>query len=139
MALEILTIREFNGRKYACYFEEGQKDLWDFCMKVTQIGELLGYEYPSASIGELCTENLSHLIKFVKLAEQEGYFSPVFSFRGLLEICALSKQPNAVAVSEWLCEIAEDIKRITALALPSEYKRLSDEVDELRQIIQIIA
>ena len=115
--MELLTTREFNGVELQCYKDENSDD--DFWATREQIGKLLGYEDPMRQVARLHNRNKERLDKFstwVKLTTVEGNRTVtreviVYSFKGLLEICRYSNQPNANAVIDKLWEIADDIRK----------------------------
>ena len=138
-ALQVLTTRILNGVKFNCYHEDGQ-DAGDFWATREQIGELLGYADPVNSIMKIHRRNHARLDKFsrgVKLSQVEGNRTvtrsvTVYNFKGLLEICRYSNQPNANMVIDWLWEIADELRRTGTLALTSQISRLQAENTELK-------
>lgn len=117
--LQLVTSKQFNGIILDCYQEEGKIDPTEFYATREQIGLALGYEYPNDSIRKIHDRNKERLDKFstsVKLTGVEGDRTvtrevTVYSFKGLLEICRYSQQPNANAVIDVLWEIADEIRR----------------------------
>ena len=121
--MELLTTREFNGVELQCYKDENSDD--DFYATREQIGQLLGYKHPQKAIKDIHLRNKERLDKFAKLVELRKYFdgaqneppfrnepvAMVYNFKGLLEICRYSNQPNANAVIDKLWEIADDIRK----------------------------
>ena len=123
--LQLVTTRQFEGFKLDCYVEPDQEDKGAFWATRTQIGQLLGYEEPRVAIANIHSRNRERLDKFarvVKLAtpsrgnQIDNPFGnvqdvTVYNFKGLLEICRYSQQPNANAVIDVLWDIADEIRR----------------------------
>lgn len=119
--MELLTTREFNGAVLDCYVESGKesKRTGDFWATREQIGRLLEYSDPDASIRNIHSRNKERLDKFstcINLIRVEGMRTVtreviVYNFKGLLEICRYSNQPRANAVMDFLWEIADEIRR----------------------------
>lgn len=117
--LQLLTTREFNGHTLDCYVEPEQTDKGDFWVTREQIGALLGYADPSHAIKDIHNRNKERLDKFSsgrKLRQVEGSRTItrtviMYDFKGLLEVCRYSQQPNANAVIDVLWEIADEIRR----------------------------
>ena len=123
--LVLVKSADFNGVTLDCYVEPNQQDTGDFWATRTQIGQLLGYAEPRDAIAKIHQRNKERLDKFstvVKMATpsrggQNDYpFGnvqdvTVYSFKGLLEICRYSQQPNANAVIDKLWDIADEIRR----------------------------
>ena len=117
--LQLLTTREFNGYTLDCYIDPEQEDKSEFWATREQIGRLLGYSKPDASIRVIHQRNQERLDKFstsIKLIRVEGSRTVtreviMYNFKGLLEVCRYSNQPNANAVIDVLWEIADEIRR----------------------------
>lgn len=117
--LQLLTTREFNGHVLDCYVDPEQEDKGNFWATREQIGRLLGYSKPDVSIRVIHQRNQERLDKFstsIKLIRVEGSRTVtreviVYNFKGLLEICRYSDQPNANAVIDVLWDIADEIRR----------------------------
>ena len=117
--LVLVKSADFNGVELDCYVEPTQEDKGDFWATRTQIGQLLGYENPNDAIRFIHNRNKERLDKFstpFKLNGVEGGREVareviVYNFKGLLEICRYSQQPNANAVIDKLWEIADEIRR----------------------------
>ena len=112
--LQLLTTREFNGVTLDCYKVED--DSSDFWATREQIGQLLGYKRPRHAIANLHNRYRERLDKFsgvLKLSTPSGGTQNVivYNFKGLLEICRYSNQPNANEVIDKLWEIADEIRR----------------------------
>ena len=118
MELQVLTTKTFNGVEFNCYRADGQ-DNGDFWATREQIGRLLEYSDPDASIRNIHSRNRDRLDKFstrINLIQVEGERTVtrdviVYNFKGLLEICRYSNQPKADAVMDFLWDIADEIRR----------------------------
>ena len=139
--LQLYTTKTYNGIEFDCYVEAEQPDTGDFWATRTQIGELLGYEYPREAIGKIHERNKERLGKFsavVKLTTPSGIqATTVYSFKGLLEICRYSNQPKADAIMDWLWEIADEIRRTGTYSVKREQPALpSGVMDGARMIFE---
>ena len=103
--LQVVATREFNGITLNCYQEKEQNYPTDFWATREQIGLALGYAFPREAIGKIHERNKERLDKFsseVILTTEAGVRNTtVYSFKGLLEICRYSQQPNANKVLEF--------------------------------------
>lgn len=116
---QLVTSKQFNGIILDCYQKKGQIDPTIFYVTREQIGLALGYEYPNDSILHIHVHNEQRLDRFSswgKLTSVEGDRTVVrecivYSFKGLLEICRYSQQPNVNAVIDVLWEIADELRR----------------------------
>ena len=129
---QLLTTREFNGLHLDCYRDESQQDTENaFWATREQIGKLLGYTDPADAIRKIHKRNKERLNKFSrgdKLSQVEGTRTVtreviMYNFKGLLEICRYSQQPNANAVIDVLWEIADEIRQ-KGMYLSPEVSRL---------------
>ena len=114
--LQLLTTREFNGHVLNCYVDPEQEDKSEFWATREQIGRLLGYSNPRKSITAIHLRNKERLDKFSRGVQIDSplggrQMTTVYDFKGLLEICRYSQQPNANAVIDVLWEIADEIRR----------------------------
>lgn len=114
--LQLVTSRNFDGIIFDCYVERGQTSPQDFWATRTQIGELLEYAEPGNAIKNIHQRNKERLDKFSRVAQIElpsGGSQEVvlYNFKGLLEICRYSQQPNAHKVIDILWDIADEIRR----------------------------
>ena len=139
--LQLYTTKTYNGIEFDCYVEAGQQSAGDFWATRTQIGQLLGYEYPREAIGKIHERNKERLDKFsavVKLTTPSGVQqTTVYSFKGLLEICRYSNQPKADAIMDWLWEIADEIRRTGSYSVKAEQPALPAGVmDGARMIFE---
>ena len=145
--LQLATTRDFNGITLNCYREDGQEDPQDFWATREQIGQLLGYKYPRKAIGKIHDRNKERLDKFSKTVELRKYFNrhqndtpfknepvaTVYNFKGLLEICRYSNQPNAHKVIDVLWDIADEIRRTGMYITARTVRRLEERVTELEK------
>ncbi len=105
---ELATTRDINGLKLNCYRENEQDDLsGEFWMTREQIGQLLEYKNPRKAIKIIHLRNQERLDKFsrgVQIESPQGgtQTATVYNFKGLLEICRYSTQPNAHKVIDVL-------------------------------------
>lgn len=149
MQLHIATTRKFNGNELACYVEDKPQNDFDFWATRKQIGEFLGYEYPTEAIKKIHQRNRERLNKFscrVKMTLHEENRTvtrdmTVYSFKGLLEICRFSNQPVANQVIDILWDIADEIRRKGFFIAPyaeSQFAALKAENDRLIQHNKIL-
>ena len=146
MQLKLATSRQFNGNELACYTEENPdtpQEKWEFWATREQIGKFLGYANPRKAIKDIHTRNRERLDKFSKSVNLRKYFNgaqneppfrnepvaTVYSFRGLLEICRFSNQPNANKVIDILWDIAYEISQTGYYAIPA----VKSQLDAMRQ------
>ena len=141
---ELATTRDINGLKLNCYRENGQDDLsGEFWMTREQIGQLLGYTSPVDAIKKIHKRNKERLDKFSrgdKLSLVEGNRTVtreiiVYNFKGLLEICRYSTQPNAHKVIDVLWDIADEIRRTGMYVTTQALQRLEERVAVLENEI----
>ena len=117
--MKLLTTKHLNGYALDCYVEPEYESTGDFWATREQIGTLLEYEYPNDSIRKIHERHEERLDKFatsVNLTGVEGNRTVtreviMYDFKGLLEICRYSQQPNANTVIDKLWEIADEIRR----------------------------
>ena len=156
MELKLATTRNFNGNELACYTEDNPQEKYDFWATREQIGRFLGYSKPGIAIGKIHQRNKERLDKFstsVPLANpKKGYTNlttpsenlqsaTVYSFRGLLEICRFSNQPNANKVIDILWDIAYEISQTGYYAIPavkSQFDEMRKQNDILRQQVDLL-
>ena len=80
--LKLLTTRNFNGVEFNCYGADGSND-GDFWATREQIGQLLEYSDPDASIRNIHSRNRERLNKFstrINLIQVEGTKNALISF-----------------------------------------------------------
>ena len=123
--LQLVASRHFDNVILDCYQEIGQDNQQEFFATREQIGLALGYENPRKAIKDIHERHKERLDRFshvVKLsyrtrgAQNEPpstnqQNTTVYNFKGLLEICRYSQQPNANKVIDVLWEIADEIRR----------------------------
>ena len=115
--MQLLTTRNFNGVALDCYKAENEDD--GFWATREQIGMLLGYNDPTDAIAKIHDRHSDRLYKFSrvdKLSRVEGSRTVtrdviVYSFKGLLEICRFSNQPNANDVMDFVWSVMDEIRR----------------------------
>jgi prophage antirepressor-like protein len=109
--LQVIKNSVFEGARVDFY----QDDKEEFCATREQIGSMLGYADPKASIANIHARNKERLDQFsrvIKLITPQGRQSTtVYSFKGLLEICRYSDQPKADAVMDFLWNVADEIRK----------------------------
>ena len=138
--LELVVSKEFEGVTLDCYVEPEQTDKSNFWATRTQIGQLLGYENPRDAIKDIHERHRERLDKFstqrkLRLHEENRVVTReviMYDFKGLLEICRYSQQPNANAVIDVLWDIADEIRRTgkyNVHASDDELKRKDRELD----------
>ena len=136
---EIATTRDINGLKLNCYRENGQDDLsGEFWMTREQIGQLLEYKNPRKAIKIIHLRNQERLDKFsrgVQIESPHGgtQTATVYNFKGLLEICRYSTQPNAHKVIDVLWDIADEIRRTGMYITTQALRRLEERVSSLER------
>lgn len=151
MQLHLATTRVFNGLTLNCYIEDKPKDDFEFFATREQIGAFLGYANPRREIAKIHKRNKKRLdplsgVSILDTPQGGRQSTTVYSFRGLLEICRFSTQPNANRVIDILWNIAEEIRQKGYYlpapmqekidALTNEVKRLMDENAMLRAELQ---
>ena len=132
---ELATTRDFNGITLNCYREDGQEDPQEFWATREQIGQLLGYKRPRHAIANIHDRYRKRLDKFsgvLNLGTPSGtQATTVYNFKGLLEICRYSQQPNAHKVIDVLWDIADEIRRTGMYVTTQAVRRLEKRVAEL--------
>lgn len=143
--LELVTTRQFDGFSLDCYVDPKQEDKGAFWATREQIGRLLEYSDPDNAITVIHKRNKDRLDKFstgVKLTQVEGNRSVTreviaYSFKGLLEICRYSNQPNANAVIDVLWEIADEIRRTGRYSIRKSPEEITaNKVESVRAILE---
>ena len=118
--MQLLTTKQFNGLQLDCYRDDSQQDTENaFWATREQIGKLLGYAEPQKALEKIHKRNKERLDMFstvVKVGTVEGNRTVnreviMYNFKGLLEICRYSQQPNANEVIDRLWEIADEIRK----------------------------
>ena len=137
---ELATTRDINGLTLNCYRENGQDDLsGEFWMTREQIGQLLEYANPRREIAKIHMRNKERLDKFSRVSKMEtpsGIQSvTIYNFKGLLEICRYSTQPNAHKVIDILWDVADEIRRTGMYVTTQALRRLEERVSVLENEI----
>ncbi len=141
---ELATTRDINGLTLNCYRENGQDDLsGEFWMTREQIGQLLEYKNPVHAIKDIHTRNKERLDLFsrwLKMRQVEGNRTVareiiIYNFKGLLEICRYSTQPNAHKVIDILWDVADEIRRTGMYVTTQALRRLEERVSVLENEI----
>jgi len=104
-----------------------------------QLGEMLEYAFPQEAIDKIYQRNKERLDQFsvqVKMTGTDGksYDTRIYGFKGILEVCRFSNQPNANAVMDWAWENLDRLRRgrITVpLSQQTEFHRLHERIDRL--------
>ncbi|MBR2207923.1 MAG: phage antirepressor KilAC domain-containing protein [Synergistaceae bacterium] len=139
--MNLLMTKEFNGVALDCYKAENQED--GFWATREQIGRLLGYEQPDASIRNIHSRNTDRLNKFstrIKLIQVEGSRTvtrevTVYNFKGLLEICRYSNQPKANDVMDFLWNVADEIRKHGFYATPQAAEQIIADPDSFIKVL----
>lgn len=116
--LKLCSTKRFNGVKLAYYLDTDNGDFW---ITREQISSFLGYSNPHvvvARIHKRHSDRLDKLSERIKIpcvkngciAEEEV---TAYNFKGMLEICRHSRQPNANMIMDCLWEFIEDIAQET--------------------------
>ena len=137
--LQLVKSTQFDGVKLDCYWQEGDKG--DFWATRSQIGQLLGYEYPVEAIGKIHNRNKARLDKFsrvtqIDLSSGGRQNTTVYNFKGLLEICRYSNQPKADAVMDFLWEVADDVRVYGFFASPKNIEKFMSNPDVLIEMLK---
>lgn len=118
-----------------------QNDKHQYYITREQIGAALEYNNPNKAIQNIHVKNtdrLDPLSTFLKLRKVEGGITKereyiVYSLRGVMEICRLSRQPKADAFMDFCWDIMESLMRgDTVLATPQMDAALSKEFIDVR-------
>lgn len=141
--LKLLTTRNFNGVEFNCYGADGSND-GDFWATREQIGQLLGYSNPAHAIKDIHarhTQRLNNFSTWRKMSQVEGSRTVTreilfYSFRGLLEICRYSNQPQADAVMDFLYNIADEIRQSGFYATPNAVEKILNDPDSFIRVLQ---
>ena len=139
--LQLLTTREFNGITFNCYSESKQSDTDDFWMTREQIGQLLGYKNPRKAIKIIHLRNQERLNRFsrgVQIESPSGgrQTATLYNFKGLLEICRYSQQPNAHKVIDVLWDIADEIRRTGMYMTDRTLETLKRDPEAFKKLLE---
>ena len=92
------------------YYLDANGELW---ITREQIGKFLGYKNPADAMARIHTKHsdrLGNFSKRINTPNSETRKVIAYSFKGLLEICRWSRQPNADAILDCLWELIEEIE-----------------------------
>lgn len=135
--MTVVTSKPFGALNVDVY----QNDKHQYYMTREQIGAALEYNNPNKAIQNIHVKNtdrLDPLSTFLKLRKVEGGITKereyiVYSLRGVMEICRLSRQPKADAFMDFCWDIMESLMRgDTVLATPQMDAALSKEFIDVR-------
>lgn len=135
--MTVITSKSFSALNVDVY----QNDKHQYYMTREQIGAALEYNNPNKAIQNIHVKNtdrLDPLSTFLKLRKVEGGITKereyiVYSLRGVMEICRLSRQPKADAFMDFCWDIMESLMRgDSVLATPNMDAALSKEFIDVR-------
>lgn len=135
--MTVITSKPFGALNVDVY----QNDKHQYYMTREQIGTALEYNNPSKAIQNIHVKNadrLDPLSSFLNLRNEVGNHTQmrqmyVYSLRGVMEICRLSRQPKADAFMDFCWDIMESLMRgDTVLATPQMDAALSKEFIDVR-------
>lgn len=136
-SMTVITSKPFGALNVDVY----QNDKHQYYMTREQIGTALEYNNPSKAIQNIHVKNadrLDPLSSFLNLRNEVGNHTQmrqmyVYSLRGVMEICRLSRQPKADAFMDFCWDIMESLMRgDTVLATPQMDAALSKEFIDVR-------
>ena len=139
MELKLATTRNFNGNELECYTEQDAQDKYEFWATREQIGKFLGYKNPNHAIKVIHQRNKERLDKFstgtrFETPSRGKQTATFYSFKGLLEICRFSTQPNANKVIDILWDVAYEISQTGFYASPV----FKAQIEEMRKQNQLL-
>ena len=135
--MTVITSKSFGVLNVDVY----QNDKHQYYMTREQIGAALEYNNPNKAIQNIHVKNtdrLDPLSTFLSLRKVEGGITKereyiVYSLRGVMEICRLSRQPKADAFMDFCWDIMESLMRgDSVLATPQMDAALSKEFIDVR-------
>lgn len=135
--MTVITSKPFGALNVDVY----QNDKHQYYMTREQIGAALEYGNPKVAIMNIHTRNSDRLDKFcsvLNLSTEVGNHTQmrqtyVYSLRGVMEICRLSRQPKADAFMDFCWDIMESLMRgDSVLATPKMDAALSKEFIDVR-------
>jgi prophage antirepressor-like protein len=135
--MTVITSKPFGALSMDVYEDNNHQ----YYMTREQIGTALEYSDPNKAIQNIHVKNtdrLDPLSTFLKLRNVEGGITKereyiVYSLRGVMEICRLSRQPKADAFMDFCWDIMESLMRgDTVLATPQMDAALSKEFIDVR-------
>lgn len=117
--LELHHTKRFNGALLEYYLDTEPEHAGDFWITREQIGKFLGYAQPENAIARIHEKHSDRLDQFteritIPLTKDNSTATKeviAYSFKGLLEICRHSKQPNANTIIDCLWEFFDEIER----------------------------
>ena len=136
-SMTVITSKLFGALNVDVY----QNDKHQYYMTREQIGTALEYNNPNKAIQNIHVKNtdrLDPLSTFLKLRNVEGGITKereyiVYSLRGVMEICRLSRQPKADAFMDFCWDIMESLMcGDSVLATPQMDAALSKEFIDVR-------
>ena len=116
--LELHHTKRFNGALLEYYLDTDPEHAGDFWITRKQIGTFLGYLQPDNAIARIHAKhsdrlnNFSERIEIPNRKDNRTATKEViaYSFKGLLEICRWSRQPNADVILDCLFGFIEEIE-----------------------------
>lgn len=135
--MTVVTSKPFGALSMDVYEDNNHQ----YYMTREQIGTALEYNNPNKAIQNIHVKNtdrLDPLSTFLKLRNVEGGITKereyiVYSLRGVMEICRLSRQPKADAFMDFCWDIMESLMRgDSVLATPQMDAALSKEFIDVR-------
>jgi prophage antirepressor-like protein len=136
-SMTVITSKPFGAMNVDVY----QNDKHQYYMTREQIGAALEYNNPNKAIQNIHVKNtdrLDPLSTFLKLRKVEGGITKereyiVYSLRGVMEICRLSRQSKADMFMDFCWDIMESLMRgDSVLATPKMDAALSKEFIDVR-------
>lgn len=136
-SMTVITSKPFGALNMDVYEDSKHQ----YYMTREQIGAALEYNNPNKAIQNIHVKNtdrLDPLSTFLKLRNVEGGITKereyiVYSLRGVMEICRLSRQPKADAFMDFCWDIMESLMRgDSVLATPQMDAALSKEFIDVR-------
>lgn len=143
--MQLLTTKEFNGLQLDCYRDDSEQNAENaFWVTREQIGRLLGYAEPVDAIKKIHRRNKERLDMFsrgdkLSLREENRTVTReviMYNFKGLLEICRYSNQPNANKVIDVLWEIADEVRRHGIFLSPKIMKMFEDDPQAFSKLLE---
>ena len=135
--MTVITSKPFGALSMDVYEDNNHQ----YYMTRDQIGTALEYGNPKVAIMNIHTRNSDRLDKFcsvLNLSTEVGNHTKmrqtyVYSLRGVMEICRLSRQPKADAFMDFCWDIMESLMRgDSVLATPKMDAALSKEFIDVR-------
>lgn len=135
--MTVITSKPFGALNVNVYEDSKHQ----YYMTREQIGTALEYDKPNERIGKIHQRNsdrLDQLSSLVNLTNEVGNHTQmrqtyVYSLRGVMEICRLSRQPKADAFMDFCWDIMESLMRgDSVLATPKMDTALSKEFIDVR-------